>query len=93
MQRGATTPSPARQGRAGAVARLKTCCALMKLTELKMLWKLVKAGEDRPLSAADPALLLRIRFGLQEYEARLGQGHLRIIDAHVEFSGAPAPAG
>jgi hypothetical protein len=34
-----------------------------------MLWKLVKAGEDRPLSAADMALLLRIRFALQEYEA------------------------
>jgi hypothetical protein len=41
----------------------------MKSTELEMLWKLVKAGEDRPLSAADMALLLRIRFALQEYEA------------------------
>jgi hypothetical protein len=40
----------------------------MKRTELKMLWKLVKAGEDRPLSAADLALLLRIRFALQEYQ-------------------------
>ena len=45
----------------------------MKTTELKMLWKLVKAGEDRPLSAADLALLLRIRFALQEYEANTGQ--------------------
>ena len=34
-----------------------------------MLWKLVKAGEERPLSAADMALLLRLRFALQEYEA------------------------
>jgi hypothetical protein len=34
-----------------------------------MLWKLVKAGEDRPLSAADLALLMRLRFALQEYEA------------------------
>jgi hypothetical protein len=40
----------------------------MKPSELKMLWKLVKAGEDRPLSAADLALLLRLRFALQEYE-------------------------
>jgi hypothetical protein len=39
-----------------------------------MLWKLVKAGEDRPLSAADLALLLRLRFALQEYEAKIGQG-------------------
>ena len=34
-----------------------------------MLWKLVKSGETRPLSAADMALLLRLRFALQEYEA------------------------
>ena len=56
---------------------LKINCALMKTTELKMLWKLVKAGEDRPLSAADLALLLRIRFALQEYEAKSGQGRRR----------------
>jgi hypothetical protein len=41
----------------------------MKPTELKRLWKPVKAGEKRPLSAADMALLLRLRFALQEYEA------------------------
>jgi hypothetical protein len=41
----------------------------MKSTELKMLWKLVKSGETRPLSAADMALLLRLRFALQEYGA------------------------
>jgi hypothetical protein len=41
----------------------------LKSTEIKTLWKLVKAGEDRPLTAADLALLLRIRFALQEYEA------------------------
>jgi hypothetical protein len=46
----------------------------MKTTELKMLWKLVKAGEDRPLTAADLALLLRIRFALQEYKAKAEQG-------------------
>ena len=42
-----------------------------------MLWKLVKAGEDRPLSAADLALLLRIRFALQEYEGKIGPGRRR----------------
>jgi hypothetical protein len=42
--------------------------ALMKTTELQMLWKLVKAGEDRPLTAAVLALLLRLRFALQEWE-------------------------
>jgi hypothetical protein len=51
--------------------------ARMKTSELKMLWKLVKAGEDRPLLAADLALLLRIRFALQEYETKNGQGHQR----------------
>jgi hypothetical protein len=45
-------------------------CALMKTTELQRLWKLVKSGEKRPLSAADLALLLRIRFALQKYEAK-----------------------
>jgi hypothetical protein len=56
------------------VARLKINCALMKTTELKMLWKLVKSGEKRRLSAADLVLLVRIRFALQEYEAKVGQG-------------------
>ena len=46
----------------------------METSELKMLWKLVKSGERRPLSAADLALLLRIRFALQEYEAKVEQG-------------------
>jgi hypothetical protein len=49
----------------------------MKASELKMLWKLMKSGEDRPLSAADLALLLRIRFVLQEYEAKFGPGRRR----------------
>jgi hypothetical protein len=44
----------------------------MKSTEMKMLWKLVKSGEDRPVSAADLALLLRIRHALQECEEQLG---------------------
>jgi hypothetical protein len=42
----------------------------MKSTELQMLWKLVTDGERRKLSAADLALLLRIRFALQEYQAQ-----------------------
>jgi hypothetical protein len=46
----------------------------MKTTELKMLWKLVKSDEKRRLSVADLALLLRIRFALQEYEAKVEQG-------------------
>lgn len=56
----------------------------MKTTELKMLWKLVKAGEDRPLSAADLALLLRIRFALQEYEAKTGQQQQALKDCKSE---------
>lgn len=48
---------------------LKINCVRMKSTELKMLWKLVKSGEKRRLSAADLALLMRVRFALQEYEA------------------------
>ena len=51
---------------------LKMNCARMKSTELQTLWKLVKAGEQRPLSAADMALLLRLRFALQEYAAAAG---------------------
>ena len=53
---------------------MKINCARMKTTELKMLWKLVKSGEKQRLSAADMALLLRIRFALQEYEAKVEQG-------------------
>ena len=45
----------------------------MKTTELQMLWKLVKVGEKRRLSSADLALLLRLRFALQEYEANTRQ--------------------
>jgi hypothetical protein len=47
--------------------------ALMKTTELNMLWKLVKAGESRPLTAADFRLLLRLRAALQTYQAETGQ--------------------
>jgi hypothetical protein len=48
----------------------------MKSTEIKLLWKLVKAGEKRPLSAADLRLLMRIRSALMDYkdEVKLGQG-------------------
>ena len=45
----------------------------MKSSELKILWKLVKSSEERPLTAADLALLFRIRFALQEYAAGVGQ--------------------
>ena len=45
----------------------------MKTNELKMLWRLVKSGEKRKLSAADLALLLRIRLALQEYEVKVEQ--------------------
>jgi len=50
---------------------LKITYALMKTTELKMLWKLVKSGEKRKLSAADLTLLLRIRLALREYESKI----------------------
>jgi len=45
----------------------------MRTDELQLLRKMVKDGESRRLSAADFALLLRIRFALQEYEAQSGQ--------------------
>jgi hypothetical protein len=58
----------------GAAAAGEDCLKMnsvpMKTTELQMLWKLVKDGEKRPLPAAEFALLLRIRFALQEYEAK-----------------------
>ena len=60
-----------RAQRAHAPDGLKRSCALMKTTELEMLWKLVRSGEKRKLSAADMALLMRIRFALQEYEKAL----------------------
>jgi hypothetical protein len=69
LQRGATTP--AARSAAGAVARLKINYALMRTTELKMLWKMVKSGEKRKLSAADLALLWRIRLALREYESKI----------------------
>ena len=50
---------------------LKINSARMNSTELKMLWKLVKRGETRKLSAADMAFLLRVRFALQESEAHV----------------------
>jgi hypothetical protein len=47
----------------------------MKSTEIKTLWQLVKAGEERPLSAADLRLLMRVRSALMDYqdEVNLGQ--------------------
>jgi hypothetical protein len=58
----------------------------MKSTEIKMLWKLVKTSEDRPLTAADLALLLRLRFAFQEYEAKVGQGH-RVASEDLKLAG------
>lgn len=52
----------------------------MKTSELKMLWKLVESGEARPLSAADMALLLRIRFARLEYEAQSGRCQAQCTD-------------
>jgi hypothetical protein len=52
----------------------------MKTSELKMLWRLVKASEKRPLTAADLALLLRLRFALQEYAAKVGQPAVKKIN-------------
>jgi hypothetical protein len=52
----------------------------MKENELNMLWSLVRSGERRPLSAADLALLMRIRYALQEYEAHLGGPEARSTD-------------
>jgi hypothetical protein len=64
-------PACPRAERGGGRDCLKMNSAQMKTTELQMLWKLVKAGEDRPLTAADLALLLRIRYAVQEYEAAM----------------------
>jgi hypothetical protein len=47
--------------------------ALMKTTELNMLWKLVKASETRPMTAADFRLLLRLRAALHDYQAETEQ--------------------
>jgi hypothetical protein len=52
----------------------------MKASEVKMLWKLVASGEARPLSAADMALLLRIRFALLEYESQSGERQVQFND-------------
>ena len=49
-----------------------------------MLWKLVKSGEKRRLSAADLALLLRLRFALQEYEAQSGERWAQFADGKRE---------
>jgi hypothetical protein len=47
----------------------------MKTTEIKLLWKLAKAGEKRPLSVADLRLLMRIRSALMDYEDEVKVGH------------------
>jgi hypothetical protein len=56
----------------------------MNTSEMKVLWKLVKSGGDRPLSAADLALLLRIRHALREYEAQLGERRAQFTDCKQE---------
>jgi hypothetical protein len=50
---------------------LKMNSAQMKTTELQMLWKLVKDGEDRTLTAADLRLLMRVRSVLIDYQEEL----------------------
>jgi hypothetical protein len=45
----------------------------MKRSELNTLRKVVRSGETRKLSAADLALLLRLRFALREYDAQVGR--------------------
>ena len=50
---------------------LKISSVLMKTTELAKLRKMVKTGEQRPLTAADFKLLLRVRFALREHERDL----------------------
>ena len=54
---------------------LKINYAFMKTTEIKLLWKLVKASEKRPLLAADLRLLMRIRSALMDYEDEVKLGH------------------
>jgi hypothetical protein len=54
---------------------LKINYAFMKTTEIKLLWKLVKASEKRSLSAADLRLLMRIRSALMDYEDEVKLGH------------------
>jgi len=49
--------------------------AQMKTTELKMLWKLVKAGESKPLSAAELRLCMRLRSALMDYEDEIKLGY------------------
>ena len=53
---------------------LKMNYVQMKPNEIKLLWKLVKAGEKRPLSAADLRLLMCVRSALKDYanDVRLG---------------------
>ena len=45
----------------------------MRTDELQMVRKMVKDRESRGLSAADFALLLRIRYALQAYDVQIGQ--------------------
>ena len=57
------------------MARLKINYVQMKTTELKMLWKLVKAGEKRRLPTAKLRLLMRLRSALKDYEDEVRLGH------------------
>ena len=54
---------------------MKMNSAQMKSTELQMIWKLVKAGEERPLSAADLRLLMRLRSALINHEDEMKLDH------------------
>ena len=78
-----------RAPRAAPPDGLKMNSAQMKSTELKMLWKLVKRGETRKLSAADMALLLRIRFALLAWD---GNEVKRAAGQAVSHSSCPGAA-
>ena len=54
---------------------MKINYAFMKPTELKKLWKLVKTGEEKPLSATELRLFMRLRSALMDYEDEIKLGH------------------
>jgi hypothetical protein len=47
----------------------------MKASDIKCLWRLVKAGEERPLPAAELRLLMRVRLAVMAYEDEVRLGH------------------
>ena len=55
----------------------------MRTDELQLLRKMVKEGESRKLSKADFALLLRLRFALQEHESQSREPSHKANDSGV----------